>query len=164
MNPRRVMAGALRRLALAALCLVPVASLAEAPARWVIDGPVAYDRKTALTWQRCSVGQTWQAPGTCAGEAERVTFDEALKRQADGWRVPTLDELRSILVRDRKPTIDLAIFPGALPVYYWSTDSRDTTTAWYVYFENGQSNHYFPPRTNQDVFRLVRTGRWSPAK
>ena len=58
------------------------------------QGDRVYDRKTDLTWQRCSLGQRWDAAATrCLGEPLRLGFAEALQRQQDGWRVPTLDEL-----------------------------------------------------------------------
>ncbi len=136
---------------------------AKTQARLVPQGEVVYDRKTDLTWQRCTYGQRWTEGKGCAGESKRVTFDEAKALESAGWRVPTLDELKSIVVKGVKPTIDAAAFPDTPPVYFWSTDNRDTSFSWYVLFENGLANHYFPPRTNKDRVRLVRSGHWRPS-
>lgn len=152
-----------QRLAGGLLCLwsVGTAHGAGDPPRLIADGALVYDRKTDLTWSRCSLGQRWDAQrSTCAGEAARITFDEAKALEGRGWRIPTLDELSSIVRPDSVPTIDSRIFPGTPPQYYWATDNRDTTASWYVWFENGRTNHYFPPRTNRDRVRYVRTGRW----
>lgn len=135
-------------------------SLQSGPAhRFVINGEYAYDIKTDLTWKRCSYGQVWREPSGCTGKPTLITFDDAKQLEKDGWRIPTLDELNSIVITKRSPTIDSTIFPNTPPVYYWATDNRDKSAAWYVFFENGRTNHYYPPRTNRDVFRMVRTGK-----
>lgn len=140
---------------------IGTASGADDASRLVADGALVYDRKADLTWARCSLGQRWDGRrGTCLGEAARLTFDEAKALEGRGWRVPTLDELSSIVRPGSVPAIDTKAFPGTPPLYYWATDNRDTSASWYVWFENGRTNHYFPPRTNRDRVRYVRTGRW----
>jgi hypothetical protein len=150
------------------VCLVlssmAVAANSEANARYVIQDDRVHDRQTDLTWQRCTYGMRWTANKDCQGEPRRLTFDAAKKLESGGWRLPTLDELNSIVVRGRKPSIDETLFPNTPPLYFWATDNRDTTFSWYVLFENGVANHYFPPRTNRDLVRLVRTGKWLPRK
>jgi hypothetical protein len=130
-------------------------------ARLSVRGALVHDRRTDLTWQRCTLGQRWSdAEGRCEGEPMRLTFDDAKRLERDGWRIPTLDELLSLVVTGQTPTIDASAFPDTPPLYYWATDNRDLGSAWYVLFENGRSNHYFPPRTNRDFVRFVRTGPW----
>lgn len=159
-RPLRLLLTALTLIAGGASAAEPASRAAMLEAR----GDVVYDRKTDLTWQRCSHGQRWDGKERCIGEVLRLTFDEAKALEADGWRVPTLDELTSIVVKGRKPTIDSAMFPDTPPAYFWATGDRDTSLSWYVYFENGIANHYFPPRTNRDSVRLVRSGRWPAAR
>ncbi|SFR54034.1 DUF1566 domain-containing protein [Thiomicrospira sp. ALE5] len=66
------------------------------------DGTV-YDKKTNLIWMRCSLGQTWTGT-TCSGDASRhflqVAEDLAKQSRFAGktdWRVPTVDELHSLV-------------------------------------------------------------------
>lgn len=138
---------------------------AQPAARLVARDALVYDRKTDLTWQRCAVGQRW-LPGqgglpTCTGQPVRLTFDAAKRLEAKGWRIPTLDELVTLLVKDAQPRIDAQAFPATPATYFWATDNRDKASAWYVSFDDGRTNHYFPPRTNADVVRFVRSGVWS---
>jgi hypothetical protein len=69
--------------------------------RFQIAGNEVYDRKTELTWQRCDFGQSWdEANGWCRGVKRHATaegFAEATRADAAGWRVPTIDELSSLL-------------------------------------------------------------------
>lgn len=144
-------------------CLLAGPPVRAAAPRLLAQGDTVYDRKTDLTWQRCTLGQRWDGHSRCLGDARRLTFDEARQMQTGGWRVPTLDELLSIVTPGRVPTIDPVLFPDTPPLYYWATDNREVGMAWYVFFENGRANHYFPPHTNRDLLRLVRSGRWAPA-
>ena len=108
------------------------------------------DSKTSLTWQRCSLGQTWNGYD-CDGEPRQYTWEDAQQAAnavGKGWRVPAASELMS-LVRcntgfqntstfpDRKgvnktmpnfcnegvsrPTIDTTIFPNTPDAGYWSS-------------------------------------------
>lgn len=75
------------------------------------DGTVT-DTKTGLTWKVCSEGQTWYAANRCGGNGafdgvQPFSWDAAMQQarsvnnnggfagHAD-WRVPTIQELRSI--------------------------------------------------------------------
>lgn len=72
------------------------------------DGTVT-DIHTKLTWQRCSVGQTWTGE-TCAGEASSFKWDDAMQLAKDGWRLPTVDELDTLVFcssGQRKPSVRL---------------------------------------------------------
>jgi len=153
---RRVRLG----LAISNALLLAGAAVA-ADARLVARDALVYDRKTDLTWQRCSYGQRWDAAtARCSGEALRLGFDEAKRLERDGWRVPRLDELVSIMVRGAVPVIDNEAFPDTPATYFWATDNRDAGASWYVSFEDGRTNHYYPPRTNRDRVRFVRSGPW----
>jgi len=59
------------------------------------DGTVT-DIHTKLTWQRCSVGQIWTGE-TCAGDFIGFTWDQAMQLAKDGWRLPTVDELDTLV-------------------------------------------------------------------
>ncbi len=90
--------------------------------RYVIKGDTVYDKKTNLTWQRCSVGQRWERNG-CTGNIERFTFDDAQKQGDRTWRVPTKEELASLIdenrrARGQKPMINVTAFPNMTEVLY----------------------------------------------
>ncbi len=57
------------------------------------------DLNTGLIWQRCSIGQTWNG-NTCDGDAKIFRYVEDIpiseEDKANGWRLPTIDELVSI--------------------------------------------------------------------
>jgi len=72
------------------------------------------DIKTGLIWRRCALGQTWQNNRGCVGEVElmrRAEVEEKARLLGEKWRLPTLDELLT-LVDDRcqTPVINTKIF------------------------------------------------------
>jgi hypothetical protein len=92
------------------------------------DG-VVYDPRTNLSWARCSFGRQWAGVG-CDGEPKRVTFDKAraaAEAAGDGWRLPTIRELASLIDRTcGAPAIDKVAFPDIAPndegkASYWSS-------------------------------------------
>ena len=73
--------------------------------RWYdnLDGTIT-DRKTGLTWMRCSMGQKWNGR-SCGGKAKDYTWSEAnLAGQGvdfaghQDWRLPTVRELFTLVV------------------------------------------------------------------
>ncbi len=146
------------------------------------DGTLT-DMTTGLQWMRCSLGQTWQNQ-TCAGDATKYSFDDALKtgRQTvfaghNDWRVPTIDELKTLIYcsngspkiwndtgesckgDDQSPTIHLSAFPNTLAEIVWSSspDANLSTLALFVNFSLGYVGGYY--KTNYYHVRLVRGGQ-----
>ena len=108
------------------------------------DGSHVTDAKTGLTWQRCSLGQSWDK-GTCTGTASQHTEKQAaaLGKALAGWRLPTVKELATLVDTSRGiPTIDSQAFP-ATPAGWFCTASPylgSASLAWFVSFEHGHSS------------------------
>jgi hypothetical protein len=99
---------------------------------YVIQGGEAYDKLTKLTWARCSVGQTWQDSKGCVGQVAVNDWDDVQRLHGDTWRVPTLEELRTLLVPRSQDyfELDTYTFPGmdrANSTYCTSTTSQLTS-------------------------------------
>jgi hypothetical protein len=114
------------------------------------DGTVT-DGVTGLMWQAQDSGSTYtwvNALAYCEGLS--------LAGQSD-WRLPTLDELQSIVDYSRvSPAIDTLVFPGAALYGYWSSSSYalNSYAAWQVYFTYG--NVYDYDKANNFYARCVR--------
>ncbi len=132
------------------------------------DGTVT-DVQTGLQWMRLSLGQKWKG-GTCAGEAKSYTWQQALDAAAAlnrrggyagyrDWRVPTIDELKTLIEQSGSPAINQLAFPNKQPQWYWSssTYAGSPALAWGVGFVNGYA--YASLKGNDNHARLVRGGQ-----
>ena len=113
---------------------------------------VVIDRVTGLMWQRevPAGAYTWE-------EAGNACACLSLAGHAD-WRLPTRIELVSLVDFTRgEPAIDQAAFPNTPPLWFWTSSTRadDDTFAWFIYFENGYSNHHQKDETYR--MRCVRS-------
>lgn len=69
---------------------------------WIDNGDgTATNIRTKLTWKRCYEGQSWTG-SSCAGAPKGYTWEDAKKLKSNfaeknDWRLPTLDELHSIV-------------------------------------------------------------------
>ena len=139
------------------------------------NGTVTF-KTTGLTWQKCSVGQTWTGD-TCSGEAKRMSWNDAMKLSNsfagyNDWRLPTKEELMTLVFcSDEKydldgscknmtdvtsPTIITTYFPITLSKKYWSSSpyANFSNGAWFVYFGYGNSNYDY--KADFNFVRLVR--------
>jgi hypothetical protein len=138
------------------------------------DGAEVSDTQTGLIWRRCAEGMNWSGT-TCAGEAAALTSLQRVlvhaKAEAGAakaaWRVPTVDELKSItnIHRDDSQGIpgaagsDAIAFP-AIPLrafwsatlYYKERGDRDRTKI--IHFATGQE--HFLDNGETGSLRLVR--------
>ncbi|MFO1422246.1 MAG: DUF1566 domain-containing protein [Candidatus Competibacteraceae bacterium] len=132
------------------------------------DGTVT-DVQTGLQWMRCSLGQEWKG-GTCTGEAKKYTWQKALdiaaalNRQGGyagyrDWRVPTIEELKTLIDPSGSPKINQLAFPNTLPLWYWSSSAYANypTDAWGIHFSSG--NDYVGSKSYDHYTRLVRGGQ-----
>ena len=117
------------------------------------------DRRTGLTWNRCSVGQRWTGDNGCVGVVMQVNWTTAMSLNYAEWRVPTSEELKSLVVPGcSNPAIDEALFPDMelTKLGYW-TSSREGLSAWYVAFGSGSLRAATEGQEN--AVRLVRRDR-----
>ena len=128
-----------------------------------------------MTWQKCSVGQTWTGE-TCSGEAIKMTWDDAMKFSNgfagyNDWRLPTKEELITLVFCSdgeydadgscinyetvTNPTINSVYFPNTQS-FYWSSspDANGSSNAWFVYFGFGNSGYV--SKLGDSFVRLVR--------
>ena len=112
----------------------------EIGSRFLLKGELAFDSKTKLTWQRCGFGQHYK-DGRCLGTLKLVTHTEAKQaalKAGKGWRVPSLDELASLIEkRCLAPMLNQVVFPGVREIAegkakYWSSD-RDKDLPTLIY-------------------------------
>lgn len=142
------------------------ASCSSPDARFVIHGDSAVtDTQTGLMWKRCTQGKS--APDCSSGTAKTYGEPDALnvaKAEVfagfDDWRIPNLDELKSIVARcSGGPSINLAVFPNTEPLVFRSASygGDHGTDTWYLSFHDGTAlvEDGDIPR----VMRLVRNVR-----
>ena len=128
------------------------------------DGTIT-DRVTGLMWKRCCEGQEWKRSGKAfTGETGEYTYEQAMSLKSDfaghsDWRMPTIDELKTIIKSrkssSKKPCINRKVFPDN-PNLVWSSSPYlgNPSLAQFVRFSYGDvfSNY----RHNTFAVRLVR--------
>jgi hypothetical protein len=137
-------------------------AIVPATDQYVINGDTVLDKKSGLIWARCSVGQQWQEGKGCTGAVKQVQWVEAMALAHDGWRVPTRDELKTLLSPTcLAPSINEEAFPGTRAnlrgMGYWSSTTRGPSLdryVWVVFFDSGYSAY-----GNLDSSYLVRLVR-----
>lgn len=129
--------------------------------RYVAKGGVVYDRKTDLTWMRCSQGQTWKDDLGCVGVPEKFTHSQANAGWSNGWRMPTVDELKTLVAKHcHDPAIDDELFPDT-PSEWYHTSSKNGSNCWFVSFSDGRTHYhdYYDGCDDDGAVRLVRSGQ-----
>ncbi|MEY4585141.1 MAG: hypothetical protein RJB10_1638 [Pseudomonadota bacterium] len=139
------------------------------------DGTVT-DVKTHLMWMQCAQGQVGPQ---CEGVVLQYTWDLAMRipetlNKRGGfaghtdWRLPSVQELQSLVRMDSHPTICLDAFPNAPEALFWTStqlhaginggvqeQKDENTLIWNVYFGTGSLGTNAP--YNSYAVRLVRT-------
>ena len=114
------------------------------------------DQLTGLQWSRCSLGQTWEN-GKCQGEARALSYAIVELVAKQGWRLPTLSELTSLVeLRCAHPAINNRIFPTPASAAYWTSTrfASQDGNFWQVQFSQGET---VPEKANSVAYvRWVR--------
>lgn len=130
--------------------------------RFEVHGDTVYDKRTDLTWTRCSYGQQSTEAGGCAGSVELLDWNSAMALHPKGdanWRLPQRDELQSIVASNcKRPAINEDVFPGTPSIQYWTSTASGPSYAWVVFFRTGMPTWNFL-KTTPFAVRLVRSGR-----
>jgi hypothetical protein len=83
-----------------------------------------------------------------------------MKEQNSDWRLPLIDELKTLVVKGSHPAIDAKVFPGCPAAGFWSGSpyAGYSNYAWVVHFDDGYAD-YYGFRSNFYRVRLVRGGQ-----
>jgi hypothetical protein len=132
--------------------------------RFVLNGGLAFDTKTGLTWKRCSLGTTYDGRRGCTGDKMFVNLDTAMRlanETGDGSRVPSGPELESIIDPScGTPVVDKSVFPDINPddegaAEYWTTNAVGMESLFYYFdFMTGQADGH--TRGYELAVRLVK--------
>ncbi|WP_051514672.1 DUF1566 domain-containing protein, partial [Nitrincola nitratireducens] len=121
------------------------------------DGTIT-DTKTNLTWMRCRLGQTWTG-SACSGEASRYNWQTAqdIAKQTtyagkSDWRVPTLDQLHSLVYCSSGQHRERRLDSSGRPVQQGVT-----------FLDGGCVGDYQYPTFFTDAFHYTRKVSWSPS-
>jgi hypothetical protein len=108
---------------------------ASSSRRFLVKDGIVSDRKTGLTWQRCSVGQKWAGARGCEGQPKKLRWNEIVWEARDGWRIPTQQELVAIQAKGCSgAAIDAAVFPNTPRNMFWSSTVYDDGNPGFAYF------------------------------
>ena len=124
----------------------------------VSNGDEVMDTETGLVWQRCTLGKTGSY--CSGGSANAYDWQQALQAASAPWRLPNINELRSIVEEKcYKPAINLSIFPETVSSSYWSASPHADYLdhAWTIYFSRGYSDAN--EKSENKHVRLVRGGQ-----
>ncbi len=96
------------------------------------------DNDTKLMWQQGENDKemTWKSAITYCKNLPLAGYND--------WRLPSIDELKSIIDLKEKPTINKMYFPNVNSSLYWSstTNASGSSYAWHVYFHYGYVYYY----------------------
>lgn len=108
----------------------------------VVEGGGILDRQTQLIWAQCAVGQQWNK-STCEGEGVALRMAEARALARVGWRIPSLQELSSLVdLATANPAIDGHYFPGTPAGDFWTATPfvNQPGSSWRVNFREGEAH------------------------
>ena len=95
------------------------------------------DEDTGLMWMQSPLEGTFTFEAACQA-AQNLNAQKGFAGHAD-WRVPTQDELLSLVVEGNCPSICQEVFPDTSEGWFWTSTrhAENTADAWVIYFSNG---------------------------
>ena len=145
------------------------------------DPNLVTDNSTGLKWQRCVLGFVLDDNNgdldyrfhSCEQPPENTDDDEAtavavsftwlealnaVEREGDGWRIPNIKELSSIIeIACYTPSINVLVFPNTPATSFWTNTPSsfgDNDEVWSINFSDGQDD--LISKLNRLPIRLVR--------
>jgi hypothetical protein len=118
---------------------------------------VWFDNNTGFIWQNDGVNSTFNSRSW--KKAKEYCQDLSLDG-FDDWRLPTIDELETILTKEKSNKYTKkALVDTTLSSYYWSstTGAYNSGYAWQVDFSDGST--YGSDKTSNYYVRCVRAGQ-----
>ena len=97
----------------------------------VENEPTVYDLNTDLEWQGKVHTRDYWSWNMVNGYCEGLDY-----AGHDDWRLPTFDELKTILDFDTSPLVSAEYFPDTPQELFWSSTMTDSEHVYYVDFED----------------------------
>ena len=124
------------------------------------------DADNTYTWFDSNPATNGGKAGKSGYGTDTEDFIKALNSAKFGgytdWRLPTREELRSIVDFGRYyPAVNADYFPNTVASYYWSstTHTHYDSDAWIVYFYSGHGHDVYKKKSESYYVRAVRGGR-----
>ena len=131
--------------------LIMIALLNMAQAEFTrADIGIVTDSQTGLEWQDNTIP-------SINYETDAISYCNGLDLEGTGWRLPNINELKSLIVDTQFAfSIDAVFENTATNSPYWSSTTRKSNSdyKWYVNFSNGIAS-YLPYNNNYNM-RCVR--------
>jgi hypothetical protein len=111
------------------------------PPRFAVNAQVIQDNQTHLLWTRCPIGMRW-VPSMCVEHVHRFLYSEAVafvkevQAANPGWRLPTRDEIKTLVSADGKRLVDNELFSDLTDseCYYWTSTPFKTLDGSPLYY------------------------------
>lgn len=139
-----------------ARCVLVPASQTLPAAHYSVDAGVVTDNYTGLDWQQDHSGSS-----PTLTQSDAAAYCQALSLSGGSWRLPSLNELASIVddvpTGNVSPAVDHVAFPTtSKDQWYWSASRYGTSSAelWQLSFLDGFTAH--KPSATLGIARCVR--------
>jgi len=123
----------------------------------VLDGSGVLDKETGLVWEKSpnTTTRTWS-------NAIYYAYNKTVGGR-DGWRLPTVEELKSLVDRTQSnPALPSGHpFTNVQSNIYWSSTTVNHSAAnyaWVVHFNDGNVLNYYTHKDNNHYVWCVRGG------